>query len=118
MPAPESLRILSESLNGVAVPMLQKAFRGPMEERADYLNGWLVTAKALVRFAMDAGPVVFSGQTPKSIAAAVAPKLIEGTKDFAVKAGLDDHESETLVLATQRAMEQVVAERQSEAGSE
>jgi hypothetical protein len=114
---PESLGTVGEMLNRLSAMLAQKYVNGAEPEWTEYLNSLLTTSKAIIKFAMEVGPVWKPGTTPIQAAGFVAAWLLESGKNLAREAKLDPHNAEALVLAVQRAVQEGVDEVRGYAGN-
>lgn len=89
----------TDPFNEMVVPLIRAAFEGPAEERARRLNGLIVTARAILQFFREVGPVVFSEGDRGNLLQKAAEVLAPAAREFAGRAGLADWQAEMLMLA-------------------
>jgi hypothetical protein len=114
---PNPFATIGDLLDQLSIPFAQKYAKGTAAERSDQLGKWTTIVKAIIRLVMDIGPIWFPPATPINAAGYTTAYLITWVKKMASNAGLDDHGSEAVVLATQRAIEEAVDERRGYSGN-
>ena len=104
--APESLKQLADLGLPLAVGIAQTYMNAPDDQRAEHLRGIHVAARGIMKLCLDVGPFIGKHMTQATIYQGVSKAFLDGYRDVAAKADLDERNTAALLDAVSQGFEE------------